>query len=381
MGAIGYEHSELSGFAGSSSGSLRGRVHDDEEPWESVLVGECEDEMLQKAIQSLRPVGPPPTVNAGHFTRARLRSRRKAVKWRWWMSSHTSVEVKGISVGCRIFARSDWHSPKDDAGARKAVPTTQDIHDDFVDISAHSGVPSGGPRLSDAHSRLDAGRSALAAGAGCASGSDRWMQVAMHNVSVSYSQHDDVSSAEGMRGDGQAAARGSNGGRDAGMRSALRLKASVDDFHVCDSLFAEDSAVGASSVSSPPQVLASQKSEFARLVHVIRPPHNTVFRATAKLGREGGLKRDDVGEKAIRISALVLYPSHLNGQPAPTGRLANAQEQRGGRTTENFAVALAPLQVNLHEVTLSLVVHMMNRWSALNDASGMSVSAGLFFYQ
>ena len=360
--------------------SLRGRVHDDEEPWESVLVGECEDEILQKAIQSLRPAGPPPTVNAGHFTRARLRSRRKAVKWRWWMSSHTSVEVKGISVGCRIFAGSDWHSPEDDAGARKAVPTTQDIHDDFVDVSAHSGVASGGPRLSDAHSRLEAGRSALAAGAGFASDSDRWMQVAMHNVSVSYSQHDDVSSADGMRGGGQAVARGGNGGRDAGMRSALKLKASVDDFHVCDSLFADwqDSAVGASSVSSPPQVPASQESEFARLVHVIRPPHNAVLRATAKQGRVGGLRRDNVGEKAIRISAQELNPTRLNAQPAPAGRLANDQERRGGRTKESFAVALAPLQVNLHEVTATLLVHLMNRWSALNDTSGTAVTVGRF---
>ena len=52
--------------------------------------------------------------------------------------------------------------------------TPQVHHDDFVDVSAH--LASGGPRLSDAHSRLEAGNSALDAGAGFASDSDRWMQ-------------------------------------------------------------------------------------------------------------------------------------------------------------------------------------------------------------
>ena len=52
--------------------------------------------------------------------------------------------------------------------------TPQVHHDDFVDVSDH--LSSGGPRLSDAHSRLEAGNSALDAGAGFASDSDRWMQ-------------------------------------------------------------------------------------------------------------------------------------------------------------------------------------------------------------
>eukprot|EP00802_Teleaulax_amphioxeia_P001214 Tamp_01215.p1 GENE.Tamp_01215~~Tamp_01215.p1 ORF type:complete len:920 (+),score=130.54 Tamp_01215:2552-5311(+) len=387
-GAMGYERSEFSGYADVLSPSLRGRVHDDEEPWESVLIGECEDEILQKAIQALRPASQSslPQVNAGHFTRARLKARRKAAKTRWWMSSHTSVQVKGISIGCRIFAGADWHSPEHDAGSRKAVPTTQDIHDDFVDISAHSGAASGGPRLSDAHARLDAGRSALAAGAGVASDSERWMQVALHNVSVSFSEHDDVPSSADMRKAGQEAARGGiagrdgAGGKDSGMRSsALKLKASVDDFHVCDSLFAhwQDSAAGAGAGSTPPQVPASQESEFARLVHVIRPPHAANVQAASKRGRVRGSRRDEEGEKAIRVTALMLYPSQVHQlDPAPPGRHALGQERAGRRgTEESFGVALAPLQVNLHEVTATLLVQLMNRWSALNDTSGLRSDA------
>ena len=57
--------------------------------------------------------------------------------------------------------------------------TPQVHHDDFVDVSAH--LASGGPRLSDAHSHLQAGRSTLAAGAGFASNSDRWMPGTLLN--------------------------------------------------------------------------------------------------------------------------------------------------------------------------------------------------------
>ena len=51
--------------------------------------------------------------------------------------------------------------------------------------------------------------------------------------------------------------------------------------------------------------------------------------------------------------------------------VADARERE--RVSESFCVALAPLQVNVHEVTATFILHLLSRWDALNSHSRSSL--------
>jgi len=119
-GGGGGERHRLHGAGGSGVGTA-------DDDWESVVVGECEDSMLQTAITRLYTPPSPPSpysggaaaaggrgdgeggvVKTGYFSRAALGARRRRVCERWSATAHTSLEVKGLSVRCRIFGGFDW---------------------------------------------------------------------------------------------------------------------------------------------------------------------------------------------------------------------------------------------------------------------------------
>jgi hypothetical protein len=82
-----------------------------EDDWESIVVGDCEDSMLQSAISRLYT--PPPgstavSLHNHHFTRQRLSQRRRRRADAWSFSAHSGVKIKGFTLRCRVFAGYDW---------------------------------------------------------------------------------------------------------------------------------------------------------------------------------------------------------------------------------------------------------------------------------
>ena len=134
----------------------------------------------------------------------------------------------------------------------------------------------------------------------------------------------------------------------------LRVKAGVHDLHVTDGLFVTEArrgggggwggergaeGGGGGGSHGPCDADTGQESEFARALHVIRPPRQGAGGAGAwRVGRE---------EHAIRIAARI--GSVAGGAVAADGLgRAGVGDTRVG---EGVGLALEPLQARPHDVT------------------------------
>ena len=123
-----------------------GGLGDAEDDWESVVVGECEDDMLQAGITRLFRRGGGGgngsraglSVRAAYFSRRVLAARRRGVRQRGAAATVAVLEIKGVRVRCRVFGGCDWPESAQHAAALLA---TQEIDDDIVAVRRHPASP------------------------------------------------------------------------------------------------------------------------------------------------------------------------------------------------------------------------------------------------